>query len=92
VCWDPWGSSQPQSGTLGVQANEALVLAVAIFFLAPAAMAFVFMGSRLNFMDALFEAIFAATTKSIPLFIACSISLLRKYLLTTSLPPAHSFQ
>jgi hypothetical protein len=56
VCWDPWGSSQPQSGTLGVQANEALVLAVAIFFLAPAAMAFVFMGSRLNFMDALFEA------------------------------------
>jgi trk system potassium uptake protein TrkH len=45
-----------------VQANEALVLAAVIFFLAPVAMAFVFMASGLSFMDALFEAISAATT------------------------------
>jgi trk system potassium uptake protein TrkH len=45
-----------------VQTNEALVLAAAIFFLAPVAMAFVFMASGLSFMDALFEAISAATT------------------------------
>lgn len=45
-----------------VQTNEALVLAAAIFFLAPVAMAFVFMASGLSYLDALFEAISAATT------------------------------
>jgi trk system potassium uptake protein TrkH len=47
---------------VGVQTNEALVLAASIFFLVPVAMAFVFMASGLSFMDAVFEAISAATT------------------------------
>jgi trk system potassium uptake protein TrkH len=46
----------------GVQSNEALVLAALIFLLTPLVMTYVMMASGLNFMDALFEAVSAATT------------------------------
>lgn len=46
----------------GVQTNEAMVLAACIFLLTPLAMSYVLMASGLGFMDALFEAISAATT------------------------------
>ena len=46
----------------GVQINEAMVLAAALFLLTPLAMSNVLMASGLSFMDALFEAISAATT------------------------------
>jgi len=46
----------------GVQTNEAMVLAACIFLLTPLAMSHVLMASGLGFMDALFEAVSAATT------------------------------
>jgi len=46
----------------GVQINEAMVLAACIFLLTPLAMSYVLMASGLDFMDALFEAVSAATT------------------------------
>ena len=46
----------------GVQINEAMVLTAAIFLLTPLVMSNVFMASGLSFMDALFEAVSAATT------------------------------
>jgi trk system potassium uptake protein len=45
-----------------VQANEALVLAALIFLVAPLLMSYPMMGAGLDFADALFEAISAATT------------------------------
>jgi trk system potassium uptake protein len=46
----------------GVQTNEAMVLTACIFLLTPLAMSYVFMAAGLSFMDALFEAVSAATT------------------------------